>query len=175
VIATYGMTETGSGVAYDGVPLHGVEVRIADDEEIQLRAPMLLRTYRDGTDPRTPDGWVPTGDLGALRDGRLEVHGRRGDRIVTGGEKVWPAVVERVLAAHPAVAEVAVVGRADPEWGQRVVAVVVPSDAAAPPSLEELRDRVKHELPAYAAPRVLELVAALPRTASGKVVRRDLD
>ena len=135
VIATYGMTETGSGIAYDGVPLDGVEVRIADDGEVQLRAPMLLRAYRDGTDPRTPDGWFPTGDLGRVDgDGVLAVHGRRGDLIITGGENVWPASVEPVLARHPAVAEVAVVGRADPEWGQRVVAVVVPQDPVQPPS-----------------------------------------
>ena len=87
------------------------------------------------------------------------MHGRRGDLIITGGENVWPAAVERALAAHPGVAEVAVVGRPDPEWGQRVVAVVVPADPAAPPTLDELRDWAKQTLPAYAAPTVLELVA----------------
>ncbi len=175
VIATYGMTETGSGVAYDGVPLDGVEVRIEPDGEIHLRAPMLLRCYRDGTDPKLPDGWYPTGDLGELRDdGRLHVHGRRGDLIITGGENVWPAAVERALAAHPAIAEIAVVGRPDAEWGQRVVALVVPADPAAPPRLEDLRDHVKQTLPAYAAPTALEVVTALPRTASGKVRRADL-
>ena len=162
MIATYGMTETGSGIAYDGVPLDGVEVRIAADGEVQLRAPMLLRAYRDGTDPRTADGWFPTGDLGALVAGVLAVHGRRGDLIITGGENVWPAAVEPVLGRHPAVAEVAVVGRPDPEWGQRVVAVVVPADPSAPPTLDGLRDWVKLDLPAYAAPTALELVAALP-------------
>jgi O-succinylbenzoic acid--CoA ligase len=171
VIATYGMTETGSGIAYDGVPLDGVEVRIADDGEVLLRAPMLLRAYRDGTDPRRPDGWFPTDDLGALYDGVLHVEGRRGDLIITGGENVWPTAVEAVLARHPAVADIAVVGRADPEWGQRVVAVVVPTDPSEPPALDELRDWVKAELPAYAAPTVVELVASLPRTASGKVRR----
>ena len=64
------MTETGSGVVYDGDPLDGVEVRIADDGEIQVRGPMLLRSYRDGTDPKDADGWLPTGDLGAVDDGR---------------------------------------------------------------------------------------------------------
>ena len=174
VIATYGMTETGSGIAYDGIPLDGVEVRIADDGEVQLRAPMLLRCYRDGTDPRRPDGWFPTGDLGELRDGVLHVGGRRGDLIITGGENVWPAAVEAVLARHPAVSEAAVVGRPDPEWGQRVVAVVVPVDRLAPPRLEQLRDWVKAELPAYAAPTVVEVVPSLPRTATGKVRRTDL-
>ncbi|MFP5254377.1 MAG: class I adenylate-forming enzyme family protein [Acidimicrobiia bacterium] len=175
VVATYGMTETGSGVVYDGRPLDGVEVRIAGDGEVHLRCPMLLRAYRDGTDPKDPDGWFPTGDLGELLpDGRLHVHGRRGDLIITGGENVWPTAVERALATHPAVAEVAVVGRPDPEWGQRVVAVVVPTDPAAPPGLDDLRAHVKMELPAYAAPSVLELRGSLPRTQSGKVRRRDL-
>lgn len=175
VIATYGMTETGSGVVYEGRPLPGVEVRVADDGEIHLRGPMLLRAYRDGTDPKDGDGWLPTGDLGELGpDGHLHVHGRRGDLIITGGENVWPTAVERALVTHPAVAEVAVVGRPDPEWGQRVVAVVVPRDPTAPPTLAELRDHAKATLPAFAAPTVLELVSALPRTASGKVRRASL-
>ncbi|MET0726720.1 MAG: fatty acid--CoA ligase family protein [Acidimicrobiales bacterium] len=174
IVATYGMTETGSGVVYDGVPLDGVEVRIAPDGEVLLRGPMVLRCYRDGTDPKRPDGWFPTGDLGELRDDRLTVHGRRGDLIITGGENVWPVAVERVLARHPAVAEVAVVGRPDSEWGQRVVALIVPDDPSAPPSLDALRSWTKADLPPWAAPTVVEIVAALPRTASGKVRRRDL-
>jgi O-succinylbenzoic acid--CoA ligase len=174
VLATYGMTETGSGVVYDGVPLDGVEVRIADDGEIHLRGPMLLRAYRDGTDPKSADGWLPTGDLGRLADGQLHVDGRRGELIITGGENVWPTAVERVLERHPAVAEVAVVGRPDPEWGEQVVALVRPSDEHRPPSLAELREWAKQELPAYAAPRAVDIVAALPRTASGKLRRADL-
>ncbi|MBK5221962.1 MAG: long-chain fatty acid--CoA ligase [Acidimicrobiia bacterium] len=175
VIATYGMTETGSGVVYDGYPLDGVDVR-AVDGELQLRGPMLLRAYRDGNDPRTGDGWLPTGDLGVVdaATGRVTVLGRAGDLIITGGENVWPTPVEQVLLAHPEVAEVAVIGRPDPEWGQRVVAVVVPTDAGSPPTLDDLRRHVKEQLPAFAAPRELELVASLPRTALGKVVRVEL-
>lgn len=173
-VVSYGLTETGSAVAYDGRPLAGVELRIVDGE-IQVRGPMLLRAYRDGHDPRTPDGWLPTDDAGELDEqGRLVVHGRRGDVVNTGGEKVWPAAVERALQSHPAVAEVAVVGRPDPEWGQIVVAVVVPADPAAPPGLDALRDHVRTRLPAYAAPRRLELVRALPRTLLGKLDRRRL-
>jgi o-succinylbenzoate---CoA ligase len=174
-VATYGMTETGSGVVYDGMPLDGVEVRVVEGQ-IELRCPMLLRAYRDGHDPRGADGWFPTGDGGAWDEvaGRLRVFGRLGDLIVTGGENVWPAAVERVLAAHPGVREVAVVGRPDAEWGQRVVALVVPTDAAAPPALAGLRAAVREELPAYAAPRELVLVDALPRTASGKLARTRL-
>jgi o-succinylbenzoate---CoA ligase len=171
VLATYGMTETGSGVVYEGEPLDGVELRIADDGEIQVRAPMLLRAYRDGVDPTDGDGWFPTDDLGELVDGRLRVHGRRGDLIITGGENVWPTAVERVLVTHEQVAEVAVVGRPDPEWGQVVTAVVVPADPSSPPSLDALRDHAKEVLPAHAAPRHLELVRSLPRTTAGKVRR----
>ena len=171
VIATYGLTETGSGIAYEGTPLDGVDVRIGPDDEIFVRGPMLLRAYRDGTDPKDADGWLPTGDAGTFRDGRLSVHGRIGDLIITGGENVWPVAVERALSTHAGVAEVLVVGRPDPEWGQRVVAVVVPRDPSTPPSLDELRAHAKATLPAYAAPRSLELAAALPRTASDKVRR----
>lgn len=174
VIATYGMTETGSGVVYDGVPLEGVELRVDHNNQIHVRAPMLLRAYRDGTDPRDGNGWFPTGDVGALVDGVLQVHGRRDDLIVTGGENVWPAAVERALLTHPGVVEVAVVGRPDPEWGQQVVAVVVPTDSSDPPSLDALRAHVKASLPGHAAPSVLELAATLPRTTSGKVRRRAL-
>ncbi len=95
VVTTYGLTETGSGVVYDGVPLDGVEVRIEPDGEVHLRGPMLLRAYRDGRPATLAGGWFPTGDVGSWNDGRLVVHGRRGDMIVTGGENVWPEPVER--------------------------------------------------------------------------------
>jgi o-succinylbenzoate---CoA ligase len=174
-VTTYGMTETGSGVVYDGVPLDGVEVSVRDGE-IRLRGPMLLRAYRDGADPRDPDGWFRTGDAGTwdAASDRLRVLGRLGDVIVTGGEKVWPAAVERVLAAHPDVGEAAVVGVPDHEWGARVVAVVVPRDTTHPPELAALRDAVKAELPVYAAPRDLRIVGVLPRTGLGKVARAEL-
>ena len=173
-VVSYGMTETGSAFVYDGVPLDGAEVRIVDGE-IQVRGPMVLRAYRDGTVPTDADGWFATNDAGEWDDdGRLVVHGRRGDLIITGGENVWPNAVELVLSRHPQVAEVAVVGRPDPEWGQTVVAVVVATDPDAPPGLDVLRDHVKQTLPAYCAPRVVEPVAVLPRTLLGKVERRSL-
>ncbi len=173
-VISYGMTETGSAFVYDGVALDGAEVRIVEGE-IQVRGPMLLRAYRDGTDPKDSDGWLATNDAGEwASDGRLVVHGRRGDLIITGGENVWPNTVEQVLARHPDVAEVAVVGRHDPDWGQRVVAVVVVTAGANPPTLQDLRTHVKRQLPAFAAPQSLELVDALPRTLLGKVERRSL-
>ena len=167
-VTTYGMTETGSGVVYDGLPLEGVEVRSVDGE-LHVRAPMLLRAYRDGTDPKDADGWLHTGDAGEVVDGRVVVQGRIGDVIVTGGEKVWPDPVEAVLRGVPGVADVAVAGAADDEWGQRVVAFVVAGDVT--PTLEALRDAVKAVLPAYAAPKQLVLLDVLPRTAIGKVQR----
>jgi o-succinylbenzoate---CoA ligase len=171
VVHTYGLTETGGGVVYDGVPLDGVEVRADAEGQLLVRGPTLLRGYRDGTSPVDAGGWLATGDEGTVVDGRVTVLGRRDDAIVTGGEKVWPAQVEPHLRAHPGVADAAVVGRPDPEWGQRVVAVVVPADAAAPPSLEALRAWAKDRLPVWCAPRALELVASLDRTAAGKLRR----
>ena len=173
VVRTYGMTETGSGIAYNGRPLEGVELR-AVDGEIRVRGPMLLRCYRDGTDPKDADGWFATGDAGALVNGVLHVEGRIGDVINTGGEKVWPTAVERALGDYKDVAEIAVAGRPDDDWGERVVAFVVAADPADPPSIDDLRDHVKQTLPAYAAPRELVLVDALPRTTSGKVRRSEL-
>jgi O-succinylbenzoic acid--CoA ligase len=172
VVRTYGLTETGSGVVYDGVPLDGVEVRV-DGGEISLRGPMLLRCYRDGTDPKT-DGWFRTGDGGHLDDdGHLVPHGRLADVVVTGGEKVWPAPVEDALRTHPSVEDVAVAGRPDEEWGQRVVAWVVPAPGQVP-DLDVLRGHVKQMLPGYAAPRQIVVVDRLPRTPSGKVRRKEL-
>ena len=167
---TYGLTETGSGVVYDGRPLGDVEVRVEPGGEVLLRGPMLLRAYRDDTTPLDADGWLHTGDIGGwLPDGRLHVEGRRGDMIVTGGENVWPAAVEALLAAHPSVAEVAVVGVPDPVWGRRVVAFVVP--AGEPPTLAALKALVVAQLPVFCAPKELRLVEWLPRTALGKVQR----
>lgn len=173
-VVSYGMTETGSAFVYDGVPLDGADVRIVDGE-IQVRGPMVLRTYRDGTVPVDAEGWFATNDAGEWGpDGRLVVHGRRGDLIITGGENVWPNAVELALSRHPAVAEVAVVGRPDAEWGQTVVALVVPTDPTQPPALEVLREQVKGTLPAFCAPHDVEFVDSLPRTLLGKVERRSL-
>lgn len=176
VIHTYGMTETGGGVAYDGKPLDGVEIRVDGQGQIRVRGPMLLRAYRDGSDPKDAAGWLPTGDSGAWNDlGRLEVHGRMAEVIVSGGEKIWPAAVEAVLRSHPSVADVAVAGRPDDDWGQRVTAWVIPADKASPPRLDDLRNHVRTQLPAHAAPRELVLVDDLPRTPLGKLRRELLD
>ena len=178
VVSTYGMTETGSGVFYDGVALEGVEVTLRSGE-IWLRGPMLLRCYRDGTDPKTAAGWFATGDAGELdRSGHLSVHGRLDDLVISGGENIWPAQVESVLRLHPSVLEVAAGGRPDPKWGVRLVAYVVLTPAAQglePAAiLADLRRRVKEQLAGFAAPRELVVVSRLPRSAIGKVNRAEL-
>ena len=173
VVTTYGMTETGSGIVYDGRPLDGVEVRIDDGAQIHVRGPMLLRGYRDGSNPLV-DGWLPTGDLGRWHAAdRLVVDGRRGDLIITGGENVWPEPIEAVLRAQPGIVDVAVAGIPDEEWGHVVTAFVVPDDAGAP-TLDALRGAVKDVLAPFCAPRRLVVVEAIPRTALGKVRRSEL-
>ncbi|MDQ2724823.1 MAG: AMP-binding protein [Actinomycetota bacterium] len=172
VVSTYGLTETGSGVVYDGTALDGVEIDITPAGLIRLRGPMLLRSYRDGTVPFDADGWLATGDSGAIDEsGRLVVYGRIDEMIITGGENVWPNAVEPILRRHPGVADVAVAGRPDPEWGQRVVAWVIPRTPSRPPDLDALRWLVADELAGFAAPRELVLVDELPRTSIGKIRR----
>jgi o-succinylbenzoate---CoA ligase len=154
LVASYGMTETSGGCVYDGVPLDGVDVRLAADGRILIRGPVLCSGYRDG--PALQDGWLHTADVGAWDPGgRLRVLGRTDTTIITGGEKVDPAEVADVLRAHPAVDEVAVFGRPDPDWGERVVARVVTD--GEPPTLDVLRDWVRARLAAYKAPTELEV------------------
>lgn len=187
-IATYGMTETCGGVVYDGAALPGVEIRITSDGLIEIRSPTLARGYRhvDPSDQENPtgltplaltdDGFMRTTDLGSMDpvDDTLTVHGRLDDLIITGGVKVWPEPVERVLRSHYLVEDCAVVGRSDPEWGQVVVAVVVAQDPLSPPALEELRELVKGHLPSPHAPKDLILVDALQRTVTGKLRRAQM-
>jgi O-succinylbenzoic acid--CoA ligase len=180
-VATYGCTETYGGVVYDGLALNGVSVRVTLEPgehwsvpaPIELRTPSLLRAYRTGTDPVADDGWFRTGDLGMIDPdtGRLSVTGRADDVIVSGGENVWPQPVEDVLASLDSIEEVAIVGRSDPEWGERVVAVVVPAERSRPPTLEALRAAVRAVLPSACAPREMELRDCLPRTTLGKIER----
>ena len=175
VTTTYGLTESCGGIVYDRRPIPGVSVRIADDGEVLLRGPMIMDRYRnaDLVSPVDPDGWLHTADFGSISEGLLHVHGRRGDLIITGGENVWPDAVERVLATHPDIVECCVAGIDDPEWGQRVVAWIV-STSHGKPSIDEIRDHVAEELPRFCAPREVRYVASLPRTALGKVIRRQL-
>lgn len=180
VVTTYGLTETAGGVVYDGVPFPTTKVLVREPENrILVSGPTVMEGYRN--DPSatgsafTVEGWLRTADAGRLTDdGRLHVDGRLDDAIRTGAETVWPAEVERVLRTHPDVADVAVSGRPDPEWGQHVVAFVVPRDPGDPPTLEGLRDHVRERLARHKAPRELVLVEAIPRTPGGKIRRSPL-
>lgn len=183
VVTTYGMSETCGGCVYDGRPLEGVEVRIASPDaggvgRIELGGPTVFSGYRlrpDLTAAALVDGRHVTNDLGRLRaDGTLEVLGRADDVIVSGGEKIAPASVEQCLLAHPSVAACAVVAHPDPTWGQRVVAVIVPSDPSSPPTLDALRDHVGATMPRSAAPRELRIVESLPLLSTGKIDRAAL-
>ncbi|MBM3638370.1 MAG: long-chain fatty acid--CoA ligase [Actinobacteria bacterium] len=169
VVTTYGMTETGSGVVYDRRPLDGVDIKIQDDD-ILVRGAMLMRGYRNAPSTIDADGWLHTGDIGRVSsDGQLQVAGRRGDLIISGGENVWPEPVERVLMTMKTVRDCAVVGLPDSEWGKRVVALLETDDAVEMP-LESVRAVVKEHLPAYMAPREVRF-GKVPRTASGKIQR----
>jgi O-succinylbenzoic acid--CoA ligase len=168
VAATYGMTEACSQIATRGWPLPGVELKIAEDGEVLVRganvAPAALAT----------DGWLHTGDVGSLDErGRLRIIGRKADTIVTGGENVAPTEVESALLEHPAVADAGVFARADEEWGEAIVATVVLRQGAVVTD-QELREHCAERLARFKVPKRIEFAAILPRTVSGKLIRREL-
>ena len=192
VVQTYGLTEAASQVATlspaaassrvgsAGRPLEGTEIRILGgaEGEILVRGPTVMAGYfedPDATSRAIVDGWLHTGDIGRLDgDGYLYVLDRRDDLIVTGGENVYPAEVEGVLAAHPAVEEAGVIGAPDDTWGQQVVALVRLRDGASA-SPEALIAWCRERLAGYKVPRLTRIVdAPLPRTASGKLQRSAL-
>ncbi len=167
-VSTYGLTEACSQVTTGGPPLFCTRVRIGHAREILVAGPTVAPAAL------AADGWLHTGDEGALDGGRLIVTGRAGDTIITGGENVAPAEVEAVLESHPAVAEAAVHGAPDPEWGERVVATIV-LRAGQTATEEELRGYCRIRLAGYKMPRVYRFSPQLPRTASGKLLRRSLE
>ncbi len=179
VVQTYGLTETASQVTTlapqearrklgsAGRPLLTTHLRIQDGE-ILVQGPVVAPGCAD------EDGWLHTGDLGRIDDeGFLYVEDRLGDVIVSGGENVLPAEVEEVLLRHPDVADAAAVGRADAEWQEAVEAVVVLRDGAAA-GAAELRRHCAESLAGYKVPKRFEFVSELPRTDSGKLLRRAL-
>jgi O-succinylbenzoic acid--CoA ligase len=179
VVQTYGLTETCSQVTTlapadakrklgsAGRPLLTTHLRIRDGE-ILVQGPTVAPGRADEA------GWLHTGDLGHIdEEGFLYVEDRIDDLIVSGGENVVPAEVEEVLLRHPAVADAAVVGREDPEWQQAVTAVVVLEDDGEA-TADELRRHCAEHLAGFKVPRRVELAAALPRTPSGKLMRRAL-
>jgi O-succinylbenzoic acid--CoA ligase len=173
VSQTYGLSEAASQVTTQrpgdggedaGPPLFCTRVRIHGGE-IQVAGPTVAPAA---------GGWLATGDLGELVDGRLRVTGRRADTIISGGENIAPTEVEAALADHPAVAEAAAVGVPDPDWGEAVRALVVLRSGAPPIDAAALREHCRDRLAAYKVPKDFVFVDALPRTRSGKLARREL-
>lgn len=167
VAPSYGMTEACSQIATFGFPLHRVQLRL-EDSELLVRGPIVA--------PNTvgADGWLRTGDLAEFdHNRRLRIIGRKADTIVTGGENVAPSEIEAVLMEHPTVADAAVFGRPDLEWGEAVVAWVVPRDGSAVDPAE-LRTYVGYRLARFKVPKEIDVVRSLPRTPSGKLLRRQL-
>ena len=173
VTTTWGMTETGSGIFYDRQALNGVELAVVDGE-LLIKSPTLFRAYRDRPRPEVStqdsDGWFPTGDGATLNDGQLEVHGRLANVINSGGEKVWPEDLEELFRAIEGITDLAVVGRDDVEWGQRVTVVAV-SDREASELLNRCRALARERFGPWAQPKAIELVSAIPRTSNGKIAR----
>jgi o-succinylbenzoate---CoA ligase len=168
VAYSYGMTEACSQIATNGWPLLGVELRIADDGEVLVRG----KTVAAGA--LAADGWLHSGDLGSLDEqGRLSIAGRIAETIVTGGENVSPVEVEAVLLEHPAVADAAVFGRPDPEWGEAVIAHVVLREGIGVDE-QELRRHCAASLAPFNVPKRVEFVAEVPRGVTGKLLRREL-
>jgi O-succinylbenzoic acid--CoA ligase len=169
VSPSFGMTETCSQIATDGFAVLGAELSLTDAGELRVRGPSV------SVAALAPDGWLHTGDLATLdASGRLAIVGRLADTIVSGGENVAPTEVEAVLLEHPAVGDVAVLGRFDAEWGEAVIAQVVvrddlpPGDAAL---AAELRRFCAGRLAAFKAPKAIDFVTELPRGPTGKLQR----
>ncbi|WP_350280746.1 o-succinylbenzoate--CoA ligase [Kribbella sp. HUAS MG21] len=173
-IPAYGMTETGSGCVYDGVPLDGTSIRL-DGGRILIKGNTLFSGYRlkpELTAEVLRDGWFRTQDRGEIVDGRLRVVGRVDDVVISGGVNVTLTTVQARLLEHPKVRDAVVLGVPDAEWGTRVVAFVVPE--AEDPARDELRDWVSETLPRTWAPQDVVQLPELPMLASGKVDRQRL-
>jgi acyl-CoA synthetase (AMP-forming)/AMP-acid ligase II len=170
-----------------GRPLPDVEVRVVDAEgvevargeigEIAVRTPRLMKGYvsqGDATAQTIVDGWLHTRDMGWMdEDGYLYLAGRKDDMIIRGGENISPAEVETVLHTHPAIEEAAIIGVPDVDWGERVMAVVVPQ-VGSTLTAEGVIDWCHQRLASFKKPDIVEFVSALPRNALGKVLRKDL-
>ncbi len=176
VVTTYGMTETAGGCVYDGWPLDGIQVRLDSGGTVELAGPVLATGYLDAAEDTAVafrDGWFRTCDLGRLdAQGRLQVLGRADDVIVTGGLNVSPAEVEAVLTGLAGVAAACVVGVPDPEWGERVTAVVIPADPEQPPDPDALQVAARSLLTGAQVPKEIVLLDALPLRGIGKPDRR---
>jgi long-chain acyl-CoA synthetase len=193
------MTETSLAIAANtpqmykggtvGKPVPGVQIRITDDNgnapppgqsgEIWVKGPMVMRGYHnlpaETAAALTDDGYFKTGDIGQIdAEGFLQLTGRKKDLIIVAGEKVAPREVEETLMAHPGVAEAAVVGKMDPARGEVVIAFVTAREGQSP-AAEELRQHCRERgLPPWKVPREIYIVSDLPRSPTGKVLKREL-
>jgi acyl-CoA synthetase (AMP-forming)/AMP-acid ligase II len=171
-----------------GRPVPTVVARIVDDAmndvepgqvgEIVYRGPNTMTGYWNNPEATAEvfeGGWFHSGDLvRADEDGFIYVVDRKKDMIISGGENIYCAEVENVLAGHPAIGEVAVIGAKHARWGQTPVAIVIPADPASPPTLDDLAAWCRGRLASYKKPTVLVVVDSLPRNASGKVLKHQL-
>jgi len=197
LLERYGMTELGMALSnplmgerrpgFVGQALPGVEVRLVDEDgsdveegapgELEVRGPAVCLEYwqrPDDTRDAFRDGWFRTGDVAVWEDGSYRLLGRSNvDIIKTGGFKVSALEIEEILRTHPAIAECAVVGVRDEDWGERVSAAVELRTGASL-SLDELQQWAKVQLAPYKVPRALQAVTALPRNAMGKVVKPEV-
>ena len=179
IFNAYGLTESWGGCVTNGYANEGIAVRLLADNEVALRGDPVTRGYRNDPaltrDAFDADGWFRTGDVGSFdADGRLHIVDRIKDLIISGGVNIGPSEVEGVLAQHPLVADVCVIGLPDEEWGERVVACVVAADPSNPPTLDALRGFAREHLAAAKAPKQLRLVTEIPRSPAGKPLRRML-
>ena len=171
-----------------GTPILNVEARIVDDDmndvppgevgEIVYRGPMVMQGYwgrPEETAEAFRGGWFHSGDLVRQdEDGYLFVVDRKKDMIISGGENIYCAEVENTLHGHPKIAEVSLIGVPDPKWGETPLAVLVPREAADPPTAEELLAWSRERMAAYKCPRRVQIVDELPRNPSGKVLKNRL-
>jgi long-chain acyl-CoA synthetase len=171
-----------------GLPFSGVEVRVIDDDgrplpvgesgEIVVRGDVVMAGYweqPDATAETLQDGWLHTGDVGSFdAEGYLTLHDRSKDLIISGGMNIYPREVEETLLRHAGVKGAAVVGRPDAEWGEAVVAFVVPADDSAVPTVEDLDQACLDTIARYKRPKDYRFVDALPTNNYGKVVKREL-
>ena len=187
VAQVYGATETGpvsivlkpdEAMAHAGMagrPAIGVQLRLAEDGEILLKAPNLMRAYHRSAEPSFDnEGWFHTGDLARAHEGGfIEVVGRKSELIISGGENIHPAEIEHLVAAMPGVAACAVVGQADERWGEVPVLVVVRQQGQHVEA-EAILAALAHRLARFKQPRRVVFVASLPTTALGKVARSEM-
>ena len=149
-----------------------------EEGEICIRGDRVMRGYNkrdDDTESALKDGWLHTGDVGKIDDGGyLFITGRIKDMVIRGGENIAPAEIEQVLEDHPGVAEAAIIGVPDVEWGEVCKAIMVPVSGSALPSEQELTDYVKSRLASYKAPALYQWVEELPRNPMGKVLKTEL-